>query len=699
MEEIRGKLKIIYICFLILIFSGTFFSESMYIFEDLQLNPFDYARITDVEYRAVVSDNEGDEGKVIITERLTFDVHAASPEYTFWELWRDLPEDEIDGVKVYYKVNSVKQILKDGTEIVYEESPRLYWEDEDYVRGNPELGPGKWFHSPGPYNESSRDYECVFFYIDDVYREEMVFEIEYEMYNASLKYNDCSDLYLALYSGSTITKLESFEAEILFPNDKMPSKGNYEVFTYGTNSHTFPVEESADKNPGYYTFSFELDEEDLKFKPYNQYIEFDLVAYGDDKHIFTQHAPDNYYTGDDVLEEIWEEQEAYANEPAKAATRKAVVLGISLLATAGVMFFAFKIDKYIKGRHYFCDPVEIQYFREIPGDLDPNFAGALVHCKHKAPKDDSGVYSAILLSLARKEYIELEEIYNDVLIKIKKKKAAPPVTPSAVANEAYQAAMEAEPALEDLTTCEALYFNLLVSHATMGEISMSTLQWRVASDTYGSQSFVKNMASSVTDIGVSRNYFQKLDYKQPQKELRRLSVVFIVLGILFLIPVNIISCFTRMDLAFGAFILFGIACIVAGVMIRKQSGKYVLLTSFGEEEYAKWRGLYNFLNSETLMEERTFVEVELWEKYLIYASAFGIAEKVSEAIGLRCPELAVERSSVLRNGSYRHSNFHSSSRSVHSSVRSSGSFGGGGGGGGFGYGGGGRGGGGGGGGH
>ena len=59
MEEIRGKLKIIYICFLILIFSGTFFSESAYIFEDLQLNPFDYARITDVEYRAVVPDDEG----------------------------------------------------------------------------------------------------------------------------------------------------------------------------------------------------------------------------------------------------------------------------------------------------------------------------------------------------------------------------------------------------------------------------------------------------------------------------------------------------------------------------------------------------------------------------------------------------------------------------------------------------------------
>lgn len=694
----KAKSLITSIGIYLIIFLVVFFSEFSYIFEDLQLNPNDYARITDVEYRAVVSDNPGDEGKVIITERLTFDVHAASQSNGFWELWRDLVEDEVDGLKVHYKVNSVKQILKDGREIVYEESPRLYWDDWDYVSGNPELGPGKWFHSPGPYNESSRDYECVFFYIDDVYREEMVFEIEYEMYNAALKYNDCSDLYLALYSGTTIKHLESFEAEILFPNDKMPSKGNYEVFTYGTNSHTFPVKESADRNPGYYTFYFELDEDDLQFKPYNQYIEFDLVAYDEDKHIFTQNAPNNLYTTDDVLDEIWEEQEAYANEPAKAATRKVIALIILALATAGIIYYALKIDKFIKNKHYFCDPVEIQYFREIPGDLDPNFASALVHCKHKAPKDDAGVYSAILLSLARKGYIGLEEVYDDVLIHIKKRKATPPAYPTAEANEAYRAAMEAEPELEPLTPTEELYFNLLLSHAGNGDISMSTLQWRVAGDTYGSQSFVKGLASSVTDIGIRQNYFQKLDYKQPQKEIRRTSTLIMVLGIIFLTAVNIISHFTRMDLAFGAYFIFGIGCIIASVLLRKQAGKYVLLTSYGEEEYAKWRGLYNFLNSETLMNERSYVEVGLWEQYLIYASAFGIAEKVSDAIGLRCPELAVESSPVLRNGSYRHSSFHSHSRSFHSSVRSSGSFGGGGGGG-FGYGGGGRGGGGGGGGH
>lgn len=102
-------------------------------FEDINLNPNDYARITDVDYKAVVIDEPGSNGMVRVTERITFDIHAASQDNLFWELWRDLPEDYVDGVKVEYKVNSVKQIINQETEIIYNESPKLYWDDSDYT--------------------------------------------------------------------------------------------------------------------------------------------------------------------------------------------------------------------------------------------------------------------------------------------------------------------------------------------------------------------------------------------------------------------------------------------------------------------------------------------------------------------------------------------------------------------------------------
>ena len=394
----------------ILIWCAPFLSEYSYVFEDMQLNPFDYARITDVEYQAIVLDEPDNGGKVLVRERLTYDIHAASRSNLFWELWRDLPEDYDEGLKVDYKVHSVKQILPNGKEIIYEESPRLYWEDEDYLSSNRKFGPGKWFHSDGPYNESARQYECVFFYVDGLYRDEVVFEIVYEMRNASMRYNDCSELYLSLYSEDTVNHLESFKTEILFPEKDMPAPGNYEAHTYGTNSNDFPFEESATKYPGYYTFSFELDEDDLKFRPYNEYIEFDLFSYNEDKHIFTEYAPDNDYSDEDALQEIYEEQDVYASQPADFAAIKLVVLVCSLITGVLILLYNFTAGKRMKKRHMFYEPsMNIDLYRDVPCDLDPKFAADLIFCKGKAPKDDSGIYSAILLNLVRKEYIELRE--------------------------------------------------------------------------------------------------------------------------------------------------------------------------------------------------------------------------------------------------------------------------------------------------
>lgn len=721
----------IFVFFWLAIFLLPFYMEYSYIFEDMQLNPNDYARITDVEYKAVVVDEPDSQGKVVITERLTFDIHAASKDNLFWELWRDLPEDTIDGVKVDYTVNSVKQIMDDGTEVIYEESPKLYWDDYDYVSTNPYYGPGKWYHSPGPYNEDAARYECVFFYVDGLYREEVVFEIEYEMHNAALRYNDCSDLYLALYSGSTIRHLESFEGQILFPNEDMPSEGNYDVYTYGTNSNDFPVDESATMNPGYYTFYFDLDEDDLQFKPYNEYIEFDLVAHGEDKHIFTEYAPYNYYSSDDVLDEIYDEQQEYADTPGKYKTAKIIVCLILSALAIFILIYNLMAGRRMREKHMLFEPaVKPDYYRDIPSDLDPNFAASLVFCKHKPPKDDSGVYSAILLSLARKDYVELDDgNYNDLQIKIKTPSMRSPssmyphisqpmtaadqynsLTSSmdkynlygATSNTAETQSTTATDnsyvnteTREPLTPCEQYYFNLLIRHANVGAISMRTFQQRISADYNNTDTFVRNMENSIVNIGVRDGYFQKADYMQPKRQMRSASKSLRIIGILALTLVQIISYFTRMDLAFGGYLIFGISCIISSIFLKSQANKYVLLTQFGEDEYAKWRGLYNFLNSDTLIHERTVVELPIWEKYLVYATAFGLSEKVIKAISLRCPEAV--SSPILDNNYCRSGRFRHSGRSFRSAVRTGSSVARGGGG--FGYGGGGRGGGGGGGGH
>lgn len=632
----------------------------------------DYAQITDVSYKAIVVDEPGCEGKVMITERLTFDVHADYESNLYWELWRDLPESYVDGAKVDYTVYSVKQILEDGTEIIYDESPVLYWEDEDYISSS--LGPEKWFHSEGPYDEDARQYECVLFYIDGVYREKMVFEIQYEMHNASLRYNDCSDLYLAMYSGETIKHLDSFEAEILFPEKDMPAVGNYKISTYGTNANSFPVEESATKNPGYYTFSFSLTEEDLQFKEYNQYIEFDLVSFGEDKHIFTEYAGENYYTNDDVLEEILSDQEDYASAPERFHLTKKVVLGLSIILSI-LAFLSIGWMKKKQTKNYtFYEPQEsYAYYYDTPSDMDPHFARAFALCKSPDSNDLSGVYAALLLSLARKNYVDLVDRANgDVLIHLK-------------ASE------------EELTPCEKHYHNLLVRHAKNADhINMTDFQNRVASDYQNTESFTKKLKNEIQNIGLKEGYFQNADYLKPKKDLEGYAIFLLIIGLILIIFGNIFSSMTRLDLAYGAFFILGISCIISFTILNKEADKFILLTQKGANEYEKWRGFYNFLSDESQIQSRSHIDMAVMEQYLIYATAFGLADKLNTTLNLQFPEGIKNDDSIVHNRYYRSGRIHTHGHSFHSSVQTA-SYGGSTGGGG--YGGGGRGGGGGGGGH
>lgn len=708
----------------------------------------DYARIVNMDYKAVVVDEPDCEGKIVVTERMTFDVHAASQYNGFWELWRDLCEDYVDGVKVHYKVNSVKQIMPDGTEVLWEESDKLYWDDYDYVSSNPKYGPEKWYHSPGPYNEEYDRYECVFFYVDNLYREKITFEIEYEMYNAVLRYGDCSDLYIAMYSGETIEYLESFNAQILIPEDKMPSKGNYQATTYGTNAYSFPFEESATKNPGYYTFSFELDEDDLQFKPYNEYIEFDLVAFNEDKHIFAEYASRNDYYNDAALEEILDEQEYYKNAPELHKQMRMVAFTVCMVISGFVILGAVIKFARLKKRCPSINKKDIPTYRDIPSDLDPKFAASLVFCKDKKQEDDAGVYSSLLLSLARKKYIELQEVSdNDVLI-ILKDEIMPEFTPNfnfmpevmincdycnasfdvnkfktcphcggsyhddqeyidKTVNDGFSLSaahaglynnIEPVEELEILTTCEEHYLNLIKRHAVNGSINMEVLQNRISSDYDYTDSFVRNVQKSVVDTGINKGFFQKANYLEPMNKLKKSGTKHIIWGILIFVLANIISYQTPVEFANGGYAILSILCFLLGIFYKTQAHKYILLTEYGKEEYIKWRGLYNFLKSDTLINEKTMIELPLWERYLVYATAFGISDKVIEAIKIHCPESAAATTSIVHNSYCRSGRIRTSGRRFHSSVRRGSrghSYSGGGGG----YGGGGRGGGGGGGGH
>ena len=385
-------------------------------------------------------------------------------------------------------------------------------------------------------------------------------------------------MFRTLYSGDTIKNLNSYKGQILFPNEIMPSSNNYWIHTYGTNNHTFPFSESDTINPGYHTIMFDLNKSNLEFKPYNQYLEFALVSFGKDKHIFTKYASINDYYFDNVLDEIKEEQKKYDFLPEKFNTIKKYVLIISSIFSIYLIYFALNTKKRMNRKYNFYEStMKIDYFRDIPSNLDPVFASNFAFCKNKkSSKKVLDGYSAIMLSLVRKGYIELKKINedknwtsNNVHIVVKNNESS---------NSSENLNNNVFNKIEPLSKIEELYFNLIVRYSYINDLTLKIFQDRISIDYENTNSFVNNVENSITNIGVSEGYFQNSNYEKPKNELKSLSLFIKIIGYLIIIFANSISITTRLELAFGSFFLLGTACIICGIILKKKASKFILLT-------------------------------------------------------------------------------------------------------------------------
>ena len=102
-------------------------------------------------------------------------------------------------------------------------------------------------------------------------------------------------------------------------------------------------------------------------------------------------------------------------------------------------------------------------------------------------------------------------------------------------------------------------------------------------------------------------------------------------------------------LAFVIPIFLIIPFIICGILCSKIAKKARNLTQKGANEQEEWKALKRYMEDFSLLNEREVPELVLWEKYLVYATAFGIADKVLSQLKIKYPQLADE-SYMINNG-------------------------------------------------
>ncbi len=123
-----------------------------------------------------------------------------------------------------------------------------------------------------------------------------------------------------------------------------------------------------------------------------------------------------------------------------------------------------------------------------------------------------------------------------------------------------------------------------------------------------------------------------------------------------------------------------IVLFINGVLTILINRKLSNLTQKGLDEGEKWKGLKKYMEDFSLLNEKEIPALEVWEEYLVYATVFGIADKVIKQLKLVYPQ--IDEMDNFNTTSYiylmSHTNFNTSfNRAISSSISSTMSSGGG----------------------
>ena len=139
-------------------------------------------------------------------------------------------------------------------------------------------------------------------------------------------------------------------------------------------------------------------------------------------------------------------------------------------------------------------------------------------------------------------------------------------------------------------------------------------------------SFIKsytNWKNSVLQDGISQKFFETS--KVPK--LIGTGILLLAIILLFLI----IQFETDYIPSYVAIMLAVIFFIISLVVYKK--------TIRGSEHYTRWKAFRNFLDDFGAFELKELPEIILWERYLVYATIFGLADKVEKSMNVRISEM------------------------------------------------------------
>lgn len=290
---------------------------------------------------------------------------------------------------------------------------------------------------------------------------------------------------------------------------------------------------------------------------------------------------------------------------------------ITIIIVIICIFLITRIIKYVrilKENPKMKPTQELEYFRDIPYEAESPAQAAYLYYYGKGNYNSNlpKIMSSTMLNLCMKNYISFElpqqgDKKDEVRVSIKESD-------------------------KELTEDEKIVLELL-GNVNKKENSFTMKELNKYAKNYSTffLNKLEKIEKKVKEYHEQKKNYDAQIYKKGEDwKLKAGGYVLLIIAsvctaVIELIAIPILS------------LVLSIICII---MCNKIAKRFSGITQDGVDEKEKWEGLKKYMEDFSMLDKREVPELVLWEKYLVYATAFGIADKVLKQLKVVYPQIA-----------------------------------------------------------
>jgi len=441
------------------------------------------------------------------------------------------------------------------------------------------------------------------------------FYIEYLIGNVAVIHEDVAEVYFNFIGDMFDDDINSYKLRLSLP---LPTKEQVRVWAHGPLTGEVNL---MKKDDDYYGGYLTIDNLSA-----NTPVDMRLVF---PKELIAVDHPYLKKSGVVALDNILEVEEERANEAneirEKARIKVYGTYGVSifyiLCTVALIIYIYIKYDKELKSEF------DLEYNREFIDDYDVTVIEYLFD-KRITEKG----FSTSILNMIFKKNISFTELdKNDyMLTKVSE---------------------------DNLNDAEKIVMDIIFNEAGDGKTTTLKKINKYASTIKGTKSpfltLFESWKRKVTRDSEKENFYES------QVKVKTFAGLYSIFGFLVLF----------LHMSVGLFTVLTFIVLIFTIVFIIYISTFTKRTKKGALHYAKWSAFKRFLEDFGRFDEKELPEIVLWERYLVYASIFGIAEKLGKTMKIKFNELNYNTNKDILFDYMMWTNINNSiNRAVHSSI-------------------------------